>query len=81
MPVSPTVCTNGYDSDGPSCPCTYHPVMMSERVDNLLNVSAWPGPICGACWASSCACGFVFEDVGHAHSRRHNGRLVCHGCA
>ena len=71
----------GYDSDGDYCPCTWHPVAIEERDSHMWSCRAWPGPICGACWAASCECGYVFESVEDAHSRWPNGRLRCAGCA
>ena len=40
-------------------------------------------PVCGECWAASCACGYVFESTADARGRDALGRLVCHspGCA
>ena len=77
-----------YDSDDPDalspdpppCPCTYHPVLIEERYSHLHACQAWPGPICGSCWAASCVCGFVFDDVSDATSRWLSGRLRCPAC-
>ena len=33
----------------------------------------WPGPICGTCWAASCECGYVFDDVADAAGRWFTG--------
>ena len=64
----------GYSSDdemdAPRCPCTWHP---EEREAHLLACRVWPGPICGSCWAASCACGYVFEAVADARTRWPNG--------
>ena len=37
--------------------------------------------ICGSCWAASCPCGYVFDDVADAYTRWPNGRLCCYACA
>ena len=66
-----------YDSDDPDatldpppCPCTYHPTLIEARETHLLTCYAWPGPICGTCWAASCAgCGYVFDDASDAAGR------------
>ena len=79
--ASDTADASGYDSDGDQCPCTYHPVAMEERASHLHACRAWPGPICGSCWAASCRCGFVFDSVDDSHSRWPNGRLRCSSCA
>jgi hypothetical protein len=71
----------GYDSDGDRCPCTWHPVAIEERSSHTRACNAWPGPICGSCWAASCECGYVFDAITDAHSRWHSGRLQCAGCA
>ena len=63
------------------CPCTWHPVAIEERASHLLVCRAWPGPLCGSCWAASCECGYAFDAVADAHSRWPNGRLRCHSCA
>ena len=75
----------GYSSDDEEapagCPCTWHPVAIEERASHLLVCRAWPGPLCGSCWAASCECGYAFDAVADAHSRWPNGRLRCHSCA
>ena len=75
----------GYSSDDEeapaSCLCTWHPVAIDERASHLLACRAWPGPLCGSCWAASCECGYAFDAVADAHSRWPNGRLRCHSCA
>ena len=71
----------GYDSDDDRCPCTYHPVAIEERASHYHACRAWPGPICGECWAASCECGFVFETADDAHSRWPSGRLRCAACS
>merc|ERR1712185_62684 len=68
-----------YDSDtdgddAPPCPCTWHGVMIDELVSHRLTVSAWPGRVCGTCWAASCRCGYVFDSPHAAAGREHNGR-------
>ena len=73
-----TTDATGYDSDGDRCPCTYHPVAIEERGSHLSACRAWPGPICGTCWAASCECGFVFDALDDAHSRWPSGRLRCY---
>ena len=72
---------NGYDSDGDRCPCTYHPAAIEERESHMRACHAWPGHICGVCWAASCQCGFVFDEEADAHSRWPTGQLRCAGCA
>ena len=71
----------GYDSDGDQCPCTWHPAAVEERESHTHVCRAWPGSICGSCWAASCECGYVFDAANEAHSRWPNGRLRCAGCA
>ena len=76
----------GYSSDDEAgtpagCPCTWHPVAIEERESHLYACRAWPGPICGSCWAASCSCGYVFEIVADAAGRWPSGRLRCHACA
>ena len=62
------------------CPCLWHPVAIAERESHLLVCRTWPGPVCGSCWSTSCACGYVFDAVADAHARWPNGRLRCtHG--
>ena len=60
---------------GCPCACTWHPVLIEERESHLLACHAWPGPICGSCWAASCSCGYVFEAVADAAGRWPSGRL------
>ena len=76
---------SGYASDDEEsparCPCTWHPVAIEERESHLFVCRAWPGPICGACWAASCECGYVFDDATDASDRWPNGRLRCYVCA
>ena len=57
------------------------PVAIEEREAHLFACRIWPGPICGSCWAASCACGYVFETVADARTRWPNGRLCCSSCA
>ena len=80
----------GFDSDdedapGSSrpCPCQWHPAVIEELSSHASAVARWPGPICGSCWAASCACGYVLEGDGDAVGRDSQGRYVCHspGCA
>ena len=66
---------------GGGCPCTWHPVMIEERSSHLAVCRAWPGQICGSCWAASCDCGRVFEATSDAVGRWRSGRLRCHACA
>ena len=77
-----------YDSDdsdgGRPCPCQWHPVMIEEVDDARLTVQRWPGPVCGPCWAATCACGYRFDDLEQATSqfqRDNDRRLVCASCA
>jgi hypothetical protein len=53
----------------------------SRNAARMYVCNAWPGPICGTCWATSCECGYVFDVIDDAHSRWHTGRLRCAGCA
>ena len=78
---SPDGDATGYDSDGDQCPCTWHPDMIEAMWAHRMAVETWPGPICGICWAASCVCGYVFDDVQHAHSRWPSGRPRCASCA
>ena len=78
----------GYESDsddgaggGAPCPCSWHPVLIEQLSDDRSIIAAWPGPFCGTCWASECACGYVFEAAGDAFGRDSRGRLVCHSPA
>ena len=73
---------NGYDSDedAAGCPCLWHQEVIEERSSHELVCRAWPGPVCGSCWAASCQCGYVFDDAQHASGRWHDGRLRCHAC-
>ena len=70
---------SGYDSgdEDTPCPCLWHEMMIDELRSHRAACAAWPGPICGACWAASCACGFVFDDAADAAGRDAVGRLVC----
>ena len=74
---------SGYNSDdeaaGP-CYCQWHPVAIEERSSHLTACARWPGPVCGACWAASCECGYVFADVHEAAGRGAYGRLACAAC-
>ena len=79
--ITETDDATGYDSDGDRCACTWHPAAIEERASHMHACYAWPGAICGDCWAASCACGFVFDAVDDAHSRWPSGRLRCAGCA
>ena len=73
---------NADDPDFVPCECQYHPVAIEQLSDALLNVQKWPGPICGHCWAGSCACGYAFDDPADAAARAPTtGRLVCSSCA
>ena len=74
----------GYESDedaggeGPRpCPCQWHPVLIETLDEHRADCARWPGPICGVCWAASCECGFVFDDVSDAAGRDADGRFVC----
>ena len=68
------------DDDDAPCPCTWHPVLIDELACDLIDVQTWPGPWCGACWRSSCACGYTFDDLADAASAAPDGRLRCHAC-
>ena len=37
--------------------------MDDELFDCRAACQSWPGPVCGMCFASSCACGYVFDDA------------------
>ena len=71
-----------YDENGEprACPCQWHPVTIEYRSSHQLAVDAWPGHICGSCWAASCACGRVFDDESDAADRWLSGRLRCRAC-
>ena len=58
----------------------WHPATIEEANSHRLVIEIWPGPICGTCWAASCDCGYVFDNVTHAHARWPNGRLRCFAC-
>ena len=79
--VGATGYDSGYDSGGDPCPCTWHPVMIEAAAGHRMDVDAWPGQVCGVCWAASCVCGYVFDDVQYAHSRWPSGRPRCASCA
>ena len=73
----------GTDDDGTHrnpCHCTWHPMSIELREDQVHDVYAWPGPICGSCWAASCECGYVFTHVAYAAGRWPSGRLKCCAC-
>ena len=79
----------GFDSDDEDasgdrmpCPCQWAPDVIDEQSSHAYAVARWPGPICGPCWAASCACGYVLESEGDASGRDSHGRYVCHspGC-
>ena len=66
------------DGEGPRpCPCQWHPVLIETLDEHRADCARWPGPICGVCWAASCECGFVFDDVSDAAGRDADGRFVC----
>ena len=73
------------NADNPNfetCLCQVHPSYTEELSDARTHVGQWPGPICGTCWASSCACGYTFDNAADAAARAPlSGRLVCHSCA
>ena len=77
----------GYDSDGDAqpCPCQFMPQAIEERASHMRVCAIWaraaPGPICGTCWAASCACGYVFEGTADARERAPCGRFRCAACA
>ena len=74
--------SHAFGRDAPTpCPCTWHPVAIKERESHEYACRLWPGPICGSCWAASCPCGYVFDDVADAYTRWPNGRLCCYACA
>jgi hypothetical protein len=67
------------DNDGAApCPCQWHEALIDELSNSRADIAAWPGFVCGACYAASCECGYVFDDAAHAAGRDHNQRLVCH---
>ena len=75
----------GYASDGDDdydgaapCPCQWHDVLIDELTNGRADIAEWPGFICGACYAASCECGYVFDDTTHAAGRDRRQRLVCH---
>ena len=72
----------GYDSsDGRPCPCRWHETLSDELGVHRDTCAAWPGPICGTCWAASCPCGYVFENAADAAGRDSLGRLGVRGRA
>ena len=74
----------GYTSedDIEPCFCTQDAPAVWTHVRNVCKESCvrWPGPICGSCWAASCECGYVFDDVADAAGRWFTGRMRCHEC-
>ena len=73
----------GYTSedDFEPCFCTQDAAVWTH-FRNICKESCvrWPGPICGSCWAASCECGYVFDDVADAAGRWFTGRMRCHEC-
>ena len=74
----------GYASDEESdgeeaqpCLCQWHPMLIDTLAEHRADCARWPGPICGACWAASCHCDYVFDDTSDAVGRDADGRLVC----
>ena len=67
------------DADVAPCPCAMGG-MDDELFDCRAACQSWPGPVCGMCFASSCACGYVFDDAALAAARDPRGRLICHAC-
>ena len=81
-----SMAASGYGSDSEGehevCACQYHDVLIDQLSDARRIVAAWPGPLCGVCYASTCCgCGYVFEDASAAAGVGADGRLVCHGRA
>ena len=64
----------------------FHPVQAEQVSDSSYVIQLAPrGPqgtgwLCGLCWSTSCACGYVFEHVRDAKRREGTGRLVCGAC-
>ena len=73
--------SEGDDDDDAPCPCQWHDVLIDELANSRLDIAAWPGFICGPCYAASCECGYIFDDVMHAAGRDRRQRLVCHAPA
>ena len=68
------------DGECCACPCLWHPAQVEEKEYHRAVCALWPGPVCGACWAASCECGYVFADVSEAAARWPSGRLQCAAC-
>jgi hypothetical protein len=74
------VAVEGYDSEGDEW--HGHPVAVDQLSDARIVCGSWPGPVCPACWAASCAgCGYVFEAPWDAGAVGRFGRLLCSTCA
>ena len=73
--------SDGEDFDGASCPCQWHGALIEELANARLMVRAWPGFVCGSCWAASCECGYVLDTPTHASGRDRNHRFTCHAPA
>ena len=56
---------------------TSQPVETEQRSSNAFSRAR----SAAACWAASCPCGYVFDDVADAYTRWPNGRLCCYACA
>ena len=63
------------------CPCQWHSNWIAVRSFALKTVRKWPGPVCGACWATSCACGHVFADASRPYGHWLSTRPQCSSCA
>ena len=74
----------GYTSEDDTEPCfCTHIAAVWAHIRHVCKESCIrrPGPICGTCWAASCECGYVFDNVADATGRWFTGRLRCHECA
>ena len=76
-------CTES-DSDDRPCACQWHDVLIDQLDDARRTCRAWPGPLCGHCWRTSCACGHLFLDLveaDHLCPRDADYRLICPSCS
>ena len=49
--------------------------------DHRFTCTSWPGPTCGSCWQSTCACGKRFSDATPIAARERRGlRGMCALC-
>ena len=75
-----TLADHSYDSEGDGW--NWHPVAVEQNAVRRRACASWPGPICPACYAASCArCSHVFHAWDEARAVGEHGRLVCVSCA